>query len=168
MINDRLNGELNQQINAEIYSAYLYLSMCAWFESKNLSGFATWMKAQFQEEMFHADKMFNYLNERGGSVILETIDKPKAEWDSPIDVFEDVAQHEAHVTGLINELVNSAIEEKDHALNNFLQWFVAEQVEEEASVGGVLEKLKMIGDHSAGLFTMDMELGKRVFSPDPE
>lgn len=168
MLNERLNDELNKQINAEIYSAYLYLSMCAWFESKNLSGFATWMKAQFQEEMFHADKMFNYLSERGGNVVLDAIAKPQTDWDSPAHVFEDVVKHEQYVTSLINDLVNVAWEEKDHAMYHFLQWFVAEQVEEESSVGGVFERLKMIGDDSAGLFTMDMELGKRVFTPDAD
>jgi len=165
MINQRLTDELNKQINAEMYSSYLYLSMAAWCDSKSLTGFATWMRAQSQEEMFHATKMFDYLIERGGKVELDAIAKPQHEWSSPLNVIEDVVQHEAHVTNLINELVHSALEEKDHALYLFLQWYVGEQVEEEASVGGVCEKLKMIGSDSAGMFAMDMELGKRVFTP---
>ena len=121
MINDRLNKELNNQINAEIYSSYLYLSMSAWFSAKSLTGFAKWMRAQSQEEMFHAEKMLDYLDERGGVVILETIEKPPHEWESQIAVIKQVVEHEAHVTGLINCLVDCALEERDHALNHFLQ-----------------------------------------------
>lgn len=168
MINERLNNELNEQINAEMFSAYLYLSMSAWCETKNLPGFATWMRAQAQEEMFHAMKMFDYLNERGGTVVLDAIAKPQTEWDSLLNIVEEVVNHEAHVTGLINNLVDSALEVRDHALNYFLQWFVEEQVEEEASVGAVFERLKMVGDHSAGLVAMDMEMGKRTFTPPAE
>jgi ferritin len=109
--------------------------------------------------------MFDYLNERGGTVILEAIDKPPFEWRSPLAVMKQVVDHEAHVTALINNLVDCALEERDHAMNHFLQWFVGEQVEEEASVGEVYDKLKMIDGHSAGMFAMDLELGKRVFTP---
>lgn len=165
MLNERANAELNKQINAEIYSSYLYLSMSAWFEAKSLAGFAKWMRAQSQEEMFHAIKMYDYLNERGGKVVLEAIDKPSSEWDSPIDVIENVVLHERHVTGLINALVDCALDERDHALNHFLQWFIAEQVEEEASVGTVFEQLKMVGEDSAGMFAMDLEMAKRIFTP---
>lgn len=168
MLNERLNHELNKQINAEIYSSYLYLSMSAWFESISLSGFAQWMRAQSEEEMFHANKMFDYLNERGGKVVLEAIEKPPSEWQSPIDVMKNVVEHEEHVTSLINKLVDFAIEDRDHAFNQFLQWFVAEQVEEEASAGDKYEKLKMIGDDSAGMFAMDLEMGKRVFAAPAE
>jgi ferritin len=165
MISKTMNEVINGQINAELYSAYLYLSMSTWFSEKSLSGFAGWMRAQAQEELFHATKMLDYLLERGGSVELEAIAKPVPDWSTPLEVIEETAAHEAKVTGLINDLVDVALKERDHASNNFLQWFVAEQVEEESSVGDVVEKMKMIGDHSAGMFAMDMEMGKRVFTP---
>ncbi|WP_163340064.1 ferritin [Desulfopila sp. IMCC35008] len=163
MITKKMNDAFNNQINAEQFSSYLYLSMSAWFSTNGLPGFATWMRAQAKEEAFHGDKMFDYLLERGGKVELQKIDKPKGKWKSPLDVIKDVAAHEAKVTGLINDLVDCALEEKDHASNIFLQWFVAEQVEEEASVGEVLDRLKMVGDNPSGMFTMDLEMGKRVF-----
>jgi ferritin len=165
MISDKLNDALNGQINAELYSSYLYLSMSAWFSTRSLPGFATWMRCQAQEELFHATKMFDYLNERGGTVVLEAIAKPDATWDSPLAVLKQVARHEAHVTQLINDLVNCALDERDHASTIFLQWYVTEQVEEEASVGEVVNRLKMIGNDSAGMFAMDMEMGKRIFTP---
>lgn len=165
MISKKMNKAFNAQINAEMFSSYLYLSMSAWLAEKSLSGFATWMRAQAQEELFHATKMYDYLIERGGSIKLEAIDKPKGSWDSPEDVIKDVVAHEAHVTALINNLVDVALDERDHAANIFLQWFIEEQVEEEASVGDVYEKIKLISGDSAGLFALDMELAKRVFVP---
>ncbi len=168
MISEKMNSEINKQINAELYSSYLYLSMSAWFSSTALSGFASWMYAQSEEEAFHAKKMFEYLLERGGKIELEAIEKPQVEWTSPLDVIKEVVAHEAKVTGLINNLVNCALDERDHASNIFLQWFVAEQVEEEASVGDALDRLKMVGDDSAGMFAMDMEMAKRVFTPPAE
>lgn len=165
MISKKMNKAVNAQINAEMFSSYLYLSMSAWLAEKSLSGFAGWMRAQAQEELFHATKMYDYLIERGGSVKLEAIGRPKGSWESPEDVIKDVVAHEEKVTGLINDLVDVALSERDHAANIFLQWFVEEQVEEEASVGDVYEKMKMIRGDSAGLFALDMELGKRVFVP---
>ncbi|MBW1636305.1 MAG: ferritin [Deltaproteobacteria bacterium] len=165
MISKKMSGVINGQINAELYSSYLYLGMSTWFSEKSLSGFAGWMRAQAQEEMFHSMKMLDYLLERGGSVELEAIAKPVRHWSTPLEVIEETAAHEAKVTGLINDLVDVALEERDHAANIFLQWFVAEQVEEESSVGDVVEKMKMIGNDSAGMFAMDMEMGKRVFTP---
>ncbi len=165
MISKKLNDALNGQINAELYSSYLYLSMAAWFSAKGLPGFAVWMRCQAQEELFHATKMFDYVNERGGKVALAAIAKPDSKWDSPLAVLEQVAKHEEHVTRLINDLVNCALDERDHASNIFLQWYVTEQVEEEASVGEVLSKLKMVGKDSAGMFAMDLEMGKRIFTP---
>lgn len=164
MISKKMNDALNEQVNAEMFSSYLYLSMSAWCSERSLSGYANWMRAQAQEEMFHGMKIYDYILERGGTIELKNIDKPSADWSSPLAVAEEVADHEAKVTGLINDLVEVAIAEKDHASNIFLQWFVAEQVEEEASAGDVLERLKMIGDDSAGMFAMDLELGKRTFS----
>lgn len=167
MISQKMTDALNAQINAELYSSYLYLSMSAWFNSTGLPGFANWMRAQAKEEDFHAQKMFDYLLERGGKVELQAIDKPQTDWDSPLDVIQAVADHEAKVTGLINDLVNCALDERDHASNIFLQWFVAEQVEEEASVGEVLDRMKLVGKDSAGMFAMDMEMGKRIFTEPP-
>ena len=165
MLNQRLENELNKQINAEFWSAYLYLSMSAFFESKNLAGFANWMKIQYQEENSHALKLFDYVNERGGKVVLQPIATVDSEWKDVIDIFETTFKHEQHVTFLINNLVNIAIEEKDHATTNMLQWFVSEQVEEEASVSDILDQLKLIEGKGAGLFMLDRELKQRVFVP---
>ncbi len=165
MLSEKMTTVLNEQINAEMFSSYLYMSMTAWFESQSLSGFANWMRLQTQEEMDHSEKIFNYIHERGERVMLEAIDKPKSDWDTPLNVFEDVLQHEQKVTGLINYLMDCAIEERDHASNNFLQWFIAEQVEEEANVGAVLDRLRLIKNDSAGLFALDLEMGKRSVSP---
>jgi len=156
---------LNGQLNAELYSAYLYMSMAAYFESINLAGFANWMKIQVQEEMFHAQKFFNYINERSGRVIMRAIEKPETDWETTSDVFEHTYKHEQKVTSLINDLVELSRSEKDNATYNFLQWFVSEQVEEEASVDAVLQKLKLIGDFGPGIFMIDQELGNRVFTP---
>lgn len=168
MISDKVSNALSKQINAELYSSYLYLSMSAWFESTSLNGFANWMRVQAQEEMSHAMKMFDYVQERGGRVSLEAIDKPEAEWDSPLAVVEAVLKHEELVTSLINDLVDTALEARDHACTYFLQWYVEEQVEEEDNVGTVLDRVKMIENDSAGMFTMDMEMAKRIFTPIAE
>jgi len=165
MISKKMQDALNGQINAELYSAYLYLSMDAHFQSVNLPGFANWMRAQTQEELMHAMKIYDFVNERGGRVILKSIAEPPAEWGSPLAAFEAVYKHEQKVTGLINNLVNLAIEEKDHATNSFLQWFVNEQVEEESSADEVVQKLKMVEKEPGGLFMVDKELGQRVFTP---
>ena len=152
---------LNEQLNAELYSAYLYLSMCAWFQSKNLKGFANWMNVQTQEETAHGLKFFNFITERGGRVKLEQIKGPETEWSSPLAIFEAAYKHEQYVTSRINNLVNLAIEEKDHATNSFLQWFVNEQVEEEASTDAAVQQLKMAGESKGGLMQIDHHLGKR-------
>ncbi len=162
MLNEKMAKALNDQVTAEFYSSYFYLSMHSYFESVNLAGFAHWMKFQAQEEMMHAMKLYDYINERGGKIVLKAIDQPPAEWDSVLDVFENVFEHEQKVTGMINNLVDLAIEERDHASNAFLQWFVSEQVEEEANVGGIVNKLTMVNNDPAGLFVMDQELAKRL------
>lgn len=167
MINGKVQDGLNYQLNREMYSAYLYLSMSAYFQSINLKGFANWMYVQAQEEMVHAMKFYDFIIQRSGRVVLADIEAPPKEWKSPREAFEDVYQHEQKVTELINNLVNLAIAEKDHATNNFLQWFVDEQVEEEASSSDVLEKLKIVGEGTAGLYMLDNELGQRVFTPPP-
>jgi ferritin len=156
---------LNGQVNAELYSSYLYLSMNAYFKSVNLDGFANWMYAQAQEELMHAMKFYDFINQRGGRTLLAAIEAPPDQWDSPLAVFEDTLKHEKKVTGLINGLVDIAMEERDHATQIFLQWFVTEQIEEEESVGNVLEQLKLLGDAKHGLFMMDRELATRQ-APD--
>ncbi|MBW2651990.1 MAG: ferritin [Deltaproteobacteria bacterium] len=165
MIKEKIQDALNEQINAELYSSYLYLSMSAYFESINLKGFASWMRVQTQEELVHAMKFYDYLIERGGKVVLSSIESPPTEWPSPLAIFENAYQHEQKVTGLINELVDLAIAEKDHATNIILQWFVSEQVEEEASADEVVQKIKLMGDARGGIFMLDRELAQRVFTP---
>ncbi|MBU0730110.1 MAG: ferritin [Proteobacteria bacterium] len=164
MLSKTIEKALNNQINAEMYSSYLYLSMSAYFASISLSGSSSWMKMQAQEEMFHAMKMYDFVNERGGRVLLAAIDQPPAQWKSVVDVFKNVLSHEQKVTGLINGLVNMALDERDHATNIFLQWFVSEQVEEEATAGDVLNKAKLVEKDASGLFVLDKELGQRVFA----
>lgn len=165
MLSKKMEKALNEQVNAEMYSAYLYLSMESYFKSLNLNGFANWMRVQTQEEMSHAMKIYDYVNERGGRMLLKPIEGPPREWDSPPAVFEAVLAHEQKVTGLINNLVDLAIEEKDHATNSFLQWFVTEQVEEESSAGDNVQKLKMMENAPGGMFMLDRELSQRVFTP---
>lgn len=164
MINKKVEDAVNSQINAEQYSAYLYLSMSAYFQNKGLKGFAHWMEIQAAEEFAHSRKFYRYLFDRGGRVMLKAIDGPPTEWKSPEHVFEEIYKHEQKVTGLINDLVNLAIAEKDHATNNMLQWFVAEQVEEEASALEILDELKLIGNDGNGLLMKDRELGLRVLN----
>ncbi|PHR28960.1 MAG: ferritin [Desulfotalea sp.] len=168
MISDKMCKALNNQVNAELFSSYLYLSMSSWFSERSLSGFASWMRVQAQEELSHGMKIYDYILERGGKIEFGTIEQPESKWQAAAEIVEEVAKHEAKVTGLVNDLVDVAFAQKDHATNIFLQWFVAEQVEEEASVGEVLERMKMIDGDSAGMFAMDMELGKRVFTAPVE
>ena len=164
MLSKKMEKALNRQVNAEFFSAYLYLSMEAYFESLNLKGFANWMHCQTQEELFHATKIYSFINERGGRVKLSAIDKPQFEWKSPLDAFEAALNHEKKVTGLINNIVDLALKEKDHASNIFLQWFVSEQVEEEDNVDSVIQSLKLMGNAAGGLFMVDKELTARVFT----
>jgi len=163
MLSDRMQKELNNQINAEFWSAYLYLSMTAYFEENNLPGFANWMNIQYQEETTHALKLFKYIIERGGSVTLKPIEDVKTNWKDEIEIFQDTLDHERQVTALINNLVNIAIDEKDHATNNMLQWFVSEQVEEEAGVEEILGQLQMLEGNKHGLLMLDRELKQRTF-----
>jgi ferritin len=165
MISEKMQDALNEQVNAELYSAYLYFSMEAYFESVNLPGFANWMRAQTQEEIVHGTKIYDYINERGGRVTLKAIAQPQAEWESPLAVFEAAYAHEQKVTALINDLVNLSLAEKDHATNMFLQWFVNEQVEEEKSADDIVQKLKLVSDAPGGMYLLDQELGQRVFTP---
>lgn len=161
MIKESVLNLLNKQINEELYSSYLYLSMSAYFSSINLNGFAKWMRIQSQEENNHAMKIYDYVLQRDGKVTLTKIKDPKAVWKSPLDAFQDTLKHEQHISNCINDIVNLAIKEKDHATNQFFQWFVTEQVEEEANARAIVDKLKMIGDTKSGLFMLDRELGQR-------
>jgi ferritin len=165
MISKKMEDALNGQVNAELYSAYLYLSMESYFKSKNMNGFANWMRVQTQEEMSHVMKIYEFIDERGGRIVLKAIEGPPTQWDSPLATFEAIYKHEQKVTGLINDLVDLAIAEKDHATNSFLQWFVNEQVEEESSADQVVQQLKMMQNAPGGIFMFDRELGQRVFTP---
>lgn len=161
MISEKMQKALNAQVNAEMYSSYLYLAMSAYFESQNWSGLAAWMGKQSFEEYGHAMKIYKYIISVGGRVTLEAIEKPKSEWKSPLEVFEESHKHELFITDRINELVNLAITEKDHATNIFLHWFVTEQVEEVSAVDQIVNKFKMIGDNKSALYMLDKELGSR-------
>ena len=165
MISERMQEAINDQINAELYSAYLYLSMQAYFDAENLPGFANWMNCQTQEEVVHAMKFFRYVNERGGRVLLKPIDGPETQWDSPLAILEATYAHEQVVTGRIHDLVKLARAEGDTASEIFLQWYVTEQVEEEASADEVVQKLKMMADAPGGMFMLDRELAQRTFAP---
>lgn len=163
MLSAPMEKAINDQVNFEIFSANIYLSMVSYFESQGLAGFANWMRAQYKEEIFHAMKMFDYVLETGGKARLSAIDAPPLEWESPLAAFEHALSHEKVVTGRINDLMDLAQKEKDHASQIFFQWFVSEQVEEESSVGDIVSKLKLVGDGGA-LFMLNKELGTRVFT----
>jgi len=160
-MNDRIERAFNEQINAEMYSSYLYLSMNAYFRSENLPGFANWMMVQAQEELQHAMKFYDYVFDQCGRVVLTSIEGPQLKWDSPLAAFEHQLAHEQLVTDLINKLVDIASETKDHAAYEFLQWFVKEQVEEEANARELVAKASMIGDDGPGLYMLDKELAGR-------
>jgi len=163
MIKEKMLKALNAQINAEQYSSLLYLSMSAYFNNVGLPGFANWMFIQYQEEMTHANKFYKYIVERGGKVKLKAIEQMPVDFDGVIDIFEKTKTHEELVTSLINDLVDVAIEERDHAAQSFLQWFVDEQVEEEANVQEILDTLKLIDGQGNGIFMLDREMRQRVF-----
>jgi len=160
-MNEAVEKALNNQINEELSSYYIYLSMQAYFESESLDGFATWMELQAREEVEHAMRIFRFLNDRGGRVKLQSIEEPKQDWDSPLEAFEDAYEHEQYITGTINDLVDLAEEHDDKATLNMLDWFVEEQVEEEATTEAIVEKLKMVGDSGSGLLALDKSLAGR-------
>ncbi len=162
MISAKMQKALNKHLNEEMFSSYLYLSMAAYFETRNFKGFANWMRLQSQEEYMHAMKFYSYIIQVGGNVTLAQINAPKSLWKNHTEVFKETLEHEKYITELINKLVDLAIQEKDHATNNFLQWFVNEQVEEVATAEDIVNKLEMIGDNKNGLFLIDRELGARV------
>jgi len=168
MLSKKVQQALNEQINAELYSSYLYLSMSNQLALQNFPGMAAWMKAQAAEELGHAMKIYDYVHGRNGEVELAGLDAPPAKWSSPLAAFEAGLEHEKKITGMINDLVNLAVAEKDHATSIFLHWFVDEQVEEEASALEVVDKLKMVKDFTGGLYMLDRELGQRGAAPGGE
>ena len=164
MISEKLQNAFNDQINKELYSEYLYLAMKVYFQEQNLMGFVNWFDCQVQEEHAHAMGMFDYLNERGGAIELLAIDKPVFNGKTPVEIFEEVLKHEEFVTSRINALYDVAEEVRDRAAMKFLDWYLKEQVEEEASVGGVLATLKLIGDDKKALLLLDKDLATRTFT----
>jgi ferritin len=161
MLSKKISDEMNAQIKHEFASAYLYLAMSARFEADNLPGFAHWMRLQAQEEVEHAMKFYNYIFDRGGSVVLQAIEQPPSEFGTPLEAFQKALEHEKKVTALINNIYASADKENDYASKVFLNWFVEEQVEEEKNATAVVETLKLIGDSKNGLYMLDRQLGSR-------
>lgn len=161
MITKLMQDAINDQINKELYSSYLYLSMAAYLEDQNLSGFAHWMRVQENEEREHAMKLYDFLAERGGRVMLKAIDAPKTEWSSTLELAEEVAAHEAKVTASIYSLYETALKEKDYPAQIMLQWFITEQVEEEKNAADIVSNLKLIEKGGTAIFVLDRQLGKR-------
>lgn len=160
---NKMIDAFNEQIKNEFYSAYMYLSMSAYFADMGLPGFAAWMRVQAQEEVTHATKMYDYILTRGGKVALKAIDAPPVAWKNPLDVMQEGLKHEQFVTRRLNELTDLAVKEKDHASQIFLSWYITEQVEEEQSFGDIVNALKLIKGEGQGLLMMDRELGGRTF-----
>ncbi len=163
MLSKKLSKALGEQVNFEIYSSYIYLAMSSYLKSQGLNGFANWMKIQVQEELAHAMKFHDFILERGGLIEFESIPKPNNKWSSTESVFKAAYAHEQIVTGRINDLLDLALNEKDHATHAHLQWFITEQVEEEANVSEVLQQIQLFKDSPNGLYLLDKDLGQRVF-----
>ena len=161
MRSQKVEDALNRQINEELFSAYYYLAMAAESDRLGMPGFANWFKMQFSEELAHADRFFNYVLERDGQVKLEAIGQPEVGDETPLSLFEKALKHEQHITQCIFDLKDLAREESDHATDVFLEWFVSEQVEEEASARAVIDQLKMVDGNPNGLFMIDRELASR-------
>ncbi|MDD4956388.1 MAG: ferritin [Candidatus Omnitrophica bacterium] len=167
MLSDKMVKSINDQINKEIYSGYLYLGMASYAAQAGLPGVANWFTVQMQEELAHAQKFYDYVNRQGGRVLLKSVDEPPQKFSSPLELFKKTLAHEKIVTGLINKLVDQARAEKDHATEIFLQWFVTEQVEEEENATSNMNRLKLTGQDGNGLLMIDKELAARVFTPPP-
>ena len=161
MIGKAMQDAINEQINKELYSSYLYLSMAAYFEDKNLPGFAKWMHTQEGEEREHAMKLYEFLVDRGGRVALKPIAAPESDWKSPLEVFKQVAAHEAAVTASIHSLYEAAVKEKDYPAQAMLQWFITEQVEEEKNAAQVISQLELVEARGTAVLMLDHQLGKR-------
>ena len=168
MLNKEIEAAINDQINAEIYSSSLYYAMAAYFDSLSLKGFAHWLRVQALEELTHVQKFFAYVQGRGGRVLMKPVEGPPNDWSTPLAAFEAVLEHEQHVTARINNLMDLSIKASDHASANFLQWFVGEQVEEEASAEEVVQQLKLVEKTEGGLFLLDREMDKRTFVLPPD
>ncbi len=166
MISKKMEKAINEQINKEIYSAYLYLAMAAQCENMGFKGFSHWFKVQYQEELSHAMKFFDYINDQGGRVELAAIKQPPTTFKSPMVMFEQAYKHEQYVTQSIHGLVDLAIKEGDHATNSMLRWFVDEQVEEEAQAAEIVSQMSMVGPGGNGLLYLDGKLGKREAGGD--
>lgn len=168
MLTPKMQDALNEQINAELWSAYLYLSMAMHFEAEGRGGIANWYKVQWQEENAHAEILRNWVNARGGRVVLKPIAAVPTTWESELDAFQNTLDHERKVTALINDLYALAEAEKDYATRGRLDWFISEQVEEEENCRNLIDRLKMVGDNGVALYTLDQELGARVYNvPSP-
>ena len=161
MIGPRMQEQLNRHVQVEVFSSYLYLAMAAWCEAKAWKGFARWLRVQSDEELAHAKKSLDFLLARGGEAKLGALEAPPSTWASPIDLFERVLEHERKVTAFVNDLFSAAQQEKDRAAEVFLQWFVSEQVEEEARVVEIVDRLRMVGDRPGAALYLDKEYGKR-------
>jgi ferritin len=161
MISKAMQDAINDQIQKELFSSYLYLSMAAYFQDKNLSGFAKWMRVQEGEEREHGMKFYDFLVDRGGRVALKTIDAPASEWKTSLEVFKEVQAHEAKVTASINALYELALKEKDYPSQIMLQWFISEQVEEEKNAAEIVSQLELIDAHGTAVLMLDKQLGKR-------
>ncbi|UCH64149.1 MAG: ferritin [Fidelibacterota bacterium] len=161
MFSKKVQDAMNDQIQRELESAHIYLSMAAYFDSENLPGFAHWMNVQFHEEQAHAFKFYNFVNDRGGQVVLQAIGQPPVKFQSPLAVFEKALAHEEKITGHINDLYALATEENDFASQSLLQWFIDEQVEEEKNAGDIVDTLKKVGDNYQALLMIDRELSQR-------
>lgn len=166
MISEKLEQALNKHMSEELFSAYLYFAMSAYFQTVSLDGFGNWMRCQALEELSHTSKFYGFIIERGGKPELMKIEAPKSSWESPLNVFEEALAHEEKITSLINGLVDIAAEEKDHATGIFLQWFVTEQVEEEATAGKIVDQLKLLESHPGGVYMLDKELSSRTADPN--
>ncbi len=168
MLKQKMADALNEQINKEMYSAYLYLAMSAYCHTQGLHGFSNWFDVQYKEEMFHAMKIYHYLQEQGSAVRLKAIEEPPAEFGAPLEMFKAVLEHEQFITKSINDLMALSIAENDYATQIFLQWYITEQVEEEANDNEIIDRLTLIGDHPNALYMFDKELGSRTFNASEE
>ena len=162
MISNEIEGALNEQVNKEFYSAYMYLAMSAYCNSIGLPGFSHWMRMQYEEETMHVTKMYDYILNQGGQIHLKLIEEPPQEYGTPLEVFETTLEHEQYVTGLINKLMDLAVEERDYATQAFLRWYVTEQVEEESNVNDIVAPLRMVGEDKGGLMMIDQQLALRT------
>ena len=166
MISDKMQDALNEQVNKEFFSAYMYLAMSAYCSTIGLPGFANWMRMQYEEEIMHVTKMYDYIMGQGGVIELKAIEQPDQVYGTPLEIFEKTLEHEQLVTNLIHRLMDLAVEERDYATQTFLQWYVTEQVEEESNVNDILSPLRMVGDDKGGLMMIDQQLAGRM-APTP-